>query len=475
MVFGNGVASPHPFPRPLSAPYRLQSGAVLLYCIAALVLLSALAAAVAALTPGAAMTTIAGYNEQRAYYLALSGLNFWQQGRTGVFNVNGDTFTLTESGPDASGYYTVSCLGRAFPNTPQETNIHLTARRAGLGPITFANDLGGFQLPVVGQTTNNRNAILIFASDRSAAPPGFTEAEWASLWSENVSRYDSGWMRLGGGVADAHGAVWYVGDHGVCPDGVCPDGACLDGKCAFANGLRAYFGFSFSGYDDSDDSGDLGDGFTFTVMTADNDPGFAAGGPASDFRSEYLGYAGPGPSGRGIAPPKMAVEVDVFPNKGSNPPERINSRRDNSNSNHMAVVFWGSTTTSNDDNVHGVGTRPRNPNAADSGGYYEVAKPDHGSNWLEDGQEHAMRLEIWRTGDAGQGVYTVLAWVDGAGAEFADVTRDYAAESPQLNYTARLDGSDHARLDRVYFGWTEGTGESTQTVAIHDFALDFRR
>ena len=87
-----------------------------------------------------------------------------------------------------------------------------------------------------------------------------------------------------------------------------------------------------------------------------------------------------------------------------------------------------------------------------------------------------MRLEIVRaTGDGAKGLYTVKVWIDPTGTGNDDVTADYTAEAPQVSHTDTLAAADHAKLATVYFGWTEGTGGSNQTVAIHDFALDFRR
>jgi len=442
----------------------LQAGSSLLYVVAGLVILSTLATAVTNLTPSAALTNLANIHEQRAYYLALSGLNFWSKGKTGSYILDGDAFTLTQSGPDAAGYYTITSTGTVQAGTGRETNILLSARRLSAAPITFEDDIGDFTIPVVGKNTNNNKAIVVFSTDRPDAPPSFTPADWTTLWSQNVSRYASGWVRLGGSVADTTGAIWYAGDKGTC----------AGGKCVFASGLRAYFGFAFAGYDTSGQSKSYGDGFVFAVMTADNDPRYAAGGPSSGSRGEYLGYAGPGPSGRGIAPPKMAVEVDVYPNCNDGDPTENNSRRDATNANHVAVVYWGGLENSYDDNVHGAGAAPANP-AGGRAGYCERAAAPGGPNWLEDGQEHALRVEISRETDDAQGLYTLKAWVDPAHAGKDDVTRDYTAETPQVNHAVRLGAGDHAKLETVYFGWTEATGNHGQSVAIHDFALDFRR
>lgn len=444
-------------------PVVLQSGSTLLFTLGALVILSGLAAGLILSSPHAVISTLAGANEMRAYYLALSGLNLWADGRTGTFAIGRDTITLSQSAQDAGGSVTVTSIGTVDSGSTQETNVRVAARRQTAATITFANDIDAFQAPFLGGGTNVAEAILVFGTDASKASNSLTYADWVSLWARNASRYADGWVRLGGETHDSNAAAWYAGSKACCDAG----------KCVLGNGLRAYFGFTFDDYDNSYDSKDKGDGFTFAVVTAENDAATAAGGPVSGMMGEYLGYAGPGISGQGIKAPKMAVEVDTYPNRGGGDPTSSNSRRDKSNANHVALVYWGTDATNADDNVHGAGDVPQNP-ANTSLGYREQAASCGGANWLEDGEEHAMRVEIHRESQGGEGVYTVLAWVDPTGAGCDDVTADYTAESPLVSSSVRLDAADHARLDAVRFGWTESTGGETQTVAIHDFALAFR-
>ena len=449
------------------------TGFSLLLVIICITLLATLAAAATLLFPGAAMTTLNGERETRAYYLALSGLNYWSAGKTGTYSLADGSFTLSQSGPDAAGYYTVTSLGCINAGTAAAANCQLSARRKSAKPINFDDDIDDFIRPIVGKTVNNAKSILVFDSDLPDGPGGLSDHEWATLWAENVYRYAGGWLRLGGGLSDSNGAIWYGGDYGSCQTAQCPEGTCRDGACLLGKGLRAYFVFTFQNYDDSADSMRCADGFTFTVATAANDPATAAGGPASGSRGEYLGYAGPGPSGLGIVPPKLAVEVDTYPNTGQARSTEGNSRADASLANHIAVVYWGSSSTSYDDNTHGAGNAPGNPDK-NSTGYYQRAKPATGPNWLEDGAAHAMRLEIHRGNDGTRGRYRVLAWIDPSGTSGKDVSSDYSGESPLLDHTVSLAPSDHAGLASVRFGWTEGTGGETQTVAIYDFSLDFR-
>ncbi len=450
---------------------KIQTGGSLLSVLIAITLLAALSATVAKLYSSMLSTSLAGVQDARAYYLALSGLNAWSADMTGVYSLAGGTFTLAQSGPDAQGYYTVTSLGSYAENA----NCLLTAKRKSSKPITFDDDIEDFVLPVVGKTANSKYAVLVFDKDLSDAQSGWSESDWATLWAANASRYAGGWLRLGGDAKNTNGAVWYGGDHGVCPATPCPSGVCKDGACTLGKGLRAFFRFTFSCYDASEDSTSCADGYTFAVIAADNDPATASGGPASGSMGELLGYAGPGPSGGGIAPPKLAVEVDTYPNLGKGKETEVNNRHDAGNENHVAVVYWGDNSGRNasyDDNAHGMGTNP----TAVSTGYVAKSKAASGPNWLEDGQVHALRLELHRIGaGADSGTYRLKVWVDPAAPGLDDVTADYAAESPLIDHTTTLSGRYNTGLDVIRFGWTEGTGGAVQTVAVYDFSLDFRR
>ncbi|BAH74175.1 hypothetical protein [Solidesulfovibrio magneticus] len=448
-----------------------ETGGSLLYVILAITLLAALSASVAKFYSSTLSTSLAGVQDIRAYYLALSGLNFWSAGKTGTYSLTGGTFTLAQSGPDAQGFYTVTSLGRTADNA----NCRLTAKRQSTKPITFDDDIKDFILPVFGKTANSKYAVLVFDKDMPDAQSGWSEAEWATLWTANANRYAGGWVRLGGNATDTNGAIWYGGDYGACSATPCQSGACRDGACTLGKGLRAFFRFTFSCYDGSVDSTSCADGYTFAVISAGNNAATASGGPASGSLGELLGYAGPGPSGTGIAPPKLAVEVDTYPNKGNGKETETGNRHDAGNENHVAVVYWGDDfgrNASYDDNAHGVGDNP----TAGSTGYVAKAKAASGPNWLEDGEAHALRLELHRTGEgAASGTYRVKVWVDPKASGRDDVTADYAAESPLLDHTTTLAGRYNTGLDVIRFGWTEGTGGAVQTVAVYDFSLDFRR
>lgn len=440
------------------------SGATLLFTIFAIIILGAVAAAASMLVANTGQTTLANADALRAHYLALSGLNIWSKDKTGSFPLGRDSIILEQSGPDADGRYTITSTGVVRPGTGREARSCVQATRQDAAVITFGDDIDDFTPPKLGKTITDPDAIVIYGTDPDTTPDGHEATTWANLWSENVSRYADGWVRLGGNAPQTSGAVWYGGSKGACEAGVCP----------LQTGLRVYFGFTFAGYDDHVASKKYGDGFTFAVVTAENDPEYAAGGPASGTRGEYLGYAGPGPGGQGIRSPKIAVEIDTYPDRGSGDPSRSNSRRDASNANHVAIVYWGGDDTNCDDNVHGAGTNPQNPGGTTTG-YVERAASG-GANWLEDGEEHALRLEIHKLDGEDGATYAVRAWIDPTAQGRDDVTEDYDAEPPHLTQTVTFSDADNRLFSTVRLGFTEATGTAaSQDVAIHDFAACFCR
>ncbi|HNT30123.1 MAG TPA: hypothetical protein PKL83_04195 [bacterium] len=147
----------------------------------------------------------------------------------------------------------------------------------------------------------------------------------------------TGLIRLGQGVSNASGAVWYGGNSAA--------GNCVNGACDFGSGFRVYFVFQFA-------PGSTGDGFTFAITNGANNTANSIGGDSN--MGELMAYGGDSRSysggyinsfvdglGNGLRPPKFAVEFDIYPNT-SCPANSCgsNNRCDLSNE-HMAYVFWG--------------------------------------------------------------------------------------------------------------------------------------
>jgi hypothetical protein len=184
----------------------------------------------------------------------------------------------------------------------------------GRDNISFEEDIEDFNYP--GLPMNN--------------PPGLNDP----IEVDEVAKE----INLGGGLNDGYGSVFYGGDSDTAN--------CINGRCRLGKGFRAYFEFKSNLTDDSADSTAVGDGFTFAVISGIYDTVSGTyrnsrtdtGGPLG----EYLGYAGPGLSGDGLQPPKIALEMDTFPNPGTGTLCGSNSRRDDTPiANHIALDYWG--------------------------------------------------------------------------------------------------------------------------------------
>lgn len=142
----------------------------------------------------------------------------------------------------------------------------------------------------------------------------------------------AGTIQLGGDLPDGYGSVWYRGNSDIAD--------CLEGNCLLGRGFRAYFEFTFDDTDSSAESKDHGDGFTFSLVSG---PNYTNGD--TGLGGEYMGYAGPGLSSNGLQPPKLAVEIDTYPNPGAGDVCGGDSRYDDEPvANHSALVYWGEET-----------------------------------------------------------------------------------------------------------------------------------
>lgn len=316
-------------------------------------------------------------------------------------------------------------------------------------------------------------------------------------------------VSLGNDSEDTCGAIW-LGGAGTT------NVTCTENKCPFGSGFRSYFEFRIINTDSSNGSTDRGDGFTFTFMNGAQNDRTRRGGPASGSMGELMCYAGSDntANGRGLDYPKMAIEFDTYPNDGTLSDNGCNGGRNDANNreNHMALMFWGANTNgdcsnnnrrpciSYDDNVHsiprtGSASAPKNSNFNESSGYYYRQKPSLANNWLEDNTWHLARVEVMR--NTTTNTYNVKAWVDceacsGASSTctacasteinnyFKDILNQYynaasprtGSVAPKIDRTVTL-ASSLPSFDKVLFGFTEGTGEKTQTVQIRNFKIYF--
>jgi len=447
--------------------WAARRGAAFFSVIAAIVLLSVLAAALAVFSGSSSQSQTSQPPSVAAYYLALSGLNHAATLSANelealidapglTWDLGGGRVTLEVLGRDAGDAFAVAATGVSHPDGPRRSACRLPGSVSDApGYISFENDLRDFDLPVTSGDPSG-NIVSVDADGRVAV--------------------------FGNNTQYAYGCLWYRGDRTWCESG----------KCLFGKGLRAFFRFAF----DPVPAGlACGEGFTFAVINATENDASRSGGMVG--MSELMGYAGPGstPDRRGLVPPKFAVEFDVYANRGVDNPDFPDSRADGSGGDHAALVFWGFDDASGlcasggqayacvqDDNRHSrqgvedvgcmaTGDMPRNSqNRAGSGDYHEQGgRPD----WLRSGT-HAVRLEVDRgalPGILGDFAYSIRVWIDCDGCD--DVMSAYAAVPPTLSRTFSLSPAQHAKLERVLFGWTQATGEAVQRVRVSDFRLYF--
>jgi len=242
------------------------------------------------------------------------------------------------------------------------------------------------------------------------------------------------------------------------------------------NIMRTYFEFKALSADTSANSTAYADGFTFSVIEAARTPSYVNGNLCGAY-GPNLGYRGNNAVTQRVDSfNSVALEFDVRPNYST---PRINPyygdwRDPVTNSNHIAAVINGN-------NVHAAGFCPG------TGCYYPTAPAN--VTWMEDlpATPHKARIEII-TGCGtpcveaqcgGTGTYALLkAWVDPTVIAPADplVVEDLtknltAAEAgpPQVQYCFNR----NARMDNVYFGFTEGSSPTPQGFVISRFGTGF--
>jgi hypothetical protein len=447
-------------------------GAALLYVIASIVLIGSLATGIAYFDSSSTTSEISQSRSSQAYYASMSGLKAWrkiqQSANPSTYTLGDSTFTLSYTG-SGLGPFAVTSVGAAAGDAHFASQKTYPAEEPEEGFSDFGPEI-----------ENQDEAITNF-SPEATRPDGYTAAQWQAL----LNKYGGeSWIRFANSLTNTNGAIWYRGDRGFCPGGNCPVGACSDGKCALGNGLRVVFSFVFNDKDASTNSSTAADVMAFCIMNAgNNDPDTAAGGAASgESYGEYLGYAGLGVHSVGIRPPKIGVEVDTYPNT---------TRNDDGDNNHIAALFWGQRDDAGyrDDNYHGAGGSSNNPENPEYESSAKIKNKDVGYakgslgngynryNWLEDGATHTIRIEVLRNTSTRK--YEIKVWVvDGrpsAAAAFMDVTVNYSGSSPLVDYLmpTAFSTSDNTSLGHVYFGFTEATGDASQTADLYGLRFEF--
>jgi len=460
-----------------------KRGSVLVYVAVGMSLMATLGLGIFYLNTTSTFSQLGASNLDKAHYLAESGVRYALKlfrGRElqntaytdySLSSVSGK-FNLNVSGVGSGGTITIISTGISNPGSPYEARKAIS--------VTVPADV----------TTALAKAPFSFAGEGGAGTASLsTPAEGISGKSgvtvDTVNRQ----IILGGGATGTAGCVWYQG----WADSNGSD--CQAGRCNFNKGIRAYFDFQYTFPWNAD-------GFTFAIISAHNSgtegsPVYInnvtdCGGGAC---GEYMAYAGPGITGNGLKPPKIAIEFDPYvPAGDSGTICGCNSRYDSSFSSlsqHVSLMYWGDETSAcshptrnpYDDNRHGAGSgsNPRNPLGTDSGDYKGFQTISFGAS----PNHYSFRVEIDRVDDslsADYRKYKMRAWLkayqvsgyqDSSGVSMDDTSKKYGA-NPTFQQTITLSQDWHNEFDRILFGWTQATGGLTQTVAILNFKIDFK-
>lgn len=461
-----------------------EKGNALLFAVIAMTFMSVLGAGTYYLTSTSSFGTVGVLDENRAAQIARAGINYALMmnlgntaGRDFTF-ANGDKFRLVISGD------TITATGIIKEGTLYEAKETVSVTETGYGSrsdISAAKDIQSFTAP-------------------AESKPGFITTD-TSAAQISLGKTGSTWQ-------SQFGALWYQGN--AVP------GNCTGGRCDFGEGFRAFFVFQFG-------AGSTGDGFTFAFFNGTENDVRAVGGHTG--RGELMGYAGAsctneictstldGQGGRGIQPPKVGIEFDVYSNYGSVDVCASGSRRDGNESpnprNHVGYVFWGDNTNSfctatvgrntYDDNRHGAGfgngpDMPRNsmrPSDGDDTSYFNGESREYAYNWLLSNSPnvYALRVEVKRSLTAnanGNYDYEIKSWVKqcatnditcpayGETSTYANTKTDYTAEAADLTRTIDLDSTRHQKFSTFFHGWTTATGGATQNILISRHKMNFR-
>jgi len=234
--------------------------------------------------------------------------------------------------------------------------------------------------------------------------------------------------------------------------------------------LRAYFKFSIA---------TRGEGFVFAIVDAN--PALNSSPPGCGASGNALGYAG-----GTLNFPKIGLEVDT----------RQSPARNDPGADHFAFVYWGGTTSSSDDNMHGAGTpgsgsQPYNPRSlTNDKGISSVKKSDAYLSYdgsLPVNTEIHVRFDLVRrypaaAASTNQGEYQLRAYVasrfgDCQLADFQNLAADLnhlCKQTEKISDTLVIDdvATSGAALQSVYVGFSDGqSAASPQRISIADFMV----
>ena len=412
------------------------------------------------------VTTTTGTVSDVAFVLASLGPNGKSDG-----NYTQPASNLSKVGDDLADYMTFSQLYRIVCQ-PLSFDSNSTSGIITLGPGPGGSGPGGpgpsgfNAVPTAGAAAplgvsrNSDGSLLL----------GFSDAQQANASTSGTYTY---------------GCTWYQGS--TYP--------CILGNCTFSHGLRAYFTFTMAkpaGY-----AGQLADGFTFAVASAETNSNKSCGGRGSamGYASGYLNQGSDAGNAPFLVSPKIGVEFDPYICYGDNGLNNGCGGGCGTNNQHVAIVYWGFNnpnfvggnsvgSNAGDDNTHGAGStgvtsEPMNPTCntvtqANNHGFWNSGS----ATWFDTNAgvtRIPVRVEINRTSSlaASKGNFTTTVWFNCQNCNDVTTSTGSYTATAKLTNSTQLDAATTANLRHVQFGFTEGTGASHQQVTVRDLAVKF--
>ena len=490
-----------------------KKGSVLITLIVAILIMAVLGLGIYTLYSSSSFSELLSNRNDNAYQLAKAGIRY----AVNIHESNGTIIQGDYLMPDSSHKFNLAINNNVITSTGiVNAGTFLEARRVLTYTLTGVTDPRIPTLPIQNQTVGTTGAI---ANDGTtitlggSTSPGVSQSYGAIWYNGNNANAScsSGACNFGFGLR-AYFEFQFPNDHNS------GDGFTFAIMSALTNTNTRVGGFSKGCFGSSCLTQVPGYPGSFSYNPPNNSmQATVAGG-------ELMGYAGPGNTyksdgsdGQGLRPPKMAVQFDTFTNNGNYTPVYLaNTRIDpalGSYGDYVSLMFWGDTLTgqytpalqyyipngtstgaysgtntfplsSFDDNRHGsypsstysptpscinrTATTPCPPvNGLGANGYD-----------MEDHVIRSCRIEITRptaTSGACSGMYAyqINVWIEVkssltalTASHIQDVLVPYTDTLTKISQMVCFNSADHNNFANIFWGFTQGTGDKVQQVAL---------
>ena len=481
-----------------------KKGSILITLIVAILITAVLGIGIYTLYSSSSYSELLSTRNDNAYQLAKAGIRF-------AVNTNGDILGNFQM-PDSNHIFNLARNGNVITSTGIiNAGTFLEARRVLQYTLSGVTDPRIPTLPTQNQTVGTAGSIADNGTTITlggSTSPGVSQSYGAIWYNGNNANANCN----SGACSFGYGLRAYF--EFQFPNNVnSGDGFTFAIMSALNNTNNRVGGFSKTQYPGT---------YTWNNCTGPNCSTSVAGG-------ELQGYAGPGNTdgstnsvasdGLGLKPPKMAIQFDTVTN-GNNTPYYLAQTRDDpacsaTSGDYVALQFWGDTPSTTvilknsaganvtlplssfDDNTHGLyqtstygslstitscvsatATVTTTPAAA------MTCPPVNGLGavcyLMEDGNTRSGRIEITRSTSpvnsgtyAGYYQYLINVWVEQKStltalqlSHIQDVLVPYTDTSTKISQTVYFNQSDHNNLANIFWGFTQGTGDLVQQVAI---------